>query len=278
MIRIPLCGLLLVALTASWASAELVFEKEVIQLKPTVADESVTAKFKFTYTGDRPIKVEEVDANCGCISAESDKKRYIKGDKGEISFVFELESKEGKQSNRVWISYTEEGQKKAPAGEPGPSGEDPNKVSAPKVKNLRVEIDIPIVVQIEPKMTTWFVGAEPEPRQVKITMNYPDPVHLKGVKSSRSDVKVETKEIRAGESYLITLTPESTAKKKLGMLTLETDCALSRHRKKLAFFRFVAGPDPSQSPSPPEKAAGETPEFPIIPPVGTPSGPGGKRE
>lgn len=226
----------------AFAQAELVFEKEHLELTPKPDAESVTATFDFKYTGERPINVQEVDANCGCISAESDKKRYVKGDAGSITFVFELGSREGKQSNRVWITYTEDvvaAKEATPKENLGPSGEDPSTFVSPKTKTLTVDIDIPVIVNIEPKMTTWAVGSKPEPREVQVTMKHLGPIHITEVKSSREDVKVALKEVKKGESYIITLTPGSTDKKRLGMLTIVTDSKNKRHQKKLGFFSIT---------------------------------------
>ncbi len=252
--RILTCLLLGISLV----QAELVFEKEHLELSPKPDAESVTATFAFKYTGERPINVQEVDANCGCISATSDKDRYVKGDSGKITFVFELASKEGKQSNLVWMTYTEEavgGKKPAAKKDLGPSGEDPNTLVTSKTKSLNVDIDIPIIVNVVPKMTTWEVGSKPEPREVKVTMAHLTPIRITEVKSSREDVKAELKTVKDGESYIITLTPSSTEKKRLGMLTIVTDSKATRHKKKLGFFSIAS--------ELPKEASGE----PVIPPT-----------
>lgn len=227
----------------SLAQAELVFEKEHLKLAPEPDAESITATFAFKYTGERPINIQEVDANCGCISATSDQDRYVKGESGKITFVFELGSKEGKQANRVWMIYTEEaitGKKATPTKDLGPSGEDPNTLVTPMTKSLKVDIDIPIIVNLEPKMTTWQVGSKPEPREVKVTMKHLTPIRITEVKSSREDVTAELKTVKEGESYIITLTPSSTERKRLGMLTIVTDSKAERHKKKLGFFSVAA--------------------------------------
>ena len=250
----------IVALTACLSSAELDFKKEHLKLTPKPDAARATATYEFTYTGEHPITIQEVDADCGCISAQADKDVYVKGDEGRIDFVFGFARKEGKQTNRISVVYTEkiaEEEKAPPQERLGPSGEDPNTTVAPKTKVLSVEIDIPVVVNVEPKMTTWMAGSKPAPREIKVTMKHLAPVRIKEVTSSRNDFKVETREVKPGESYIITLTPGSTEKKQLGMLTIVTDCSVPRHQKKLAFFQ-VASPEPNQP--------GDAGEHPIIPP------------
>ena len=60
-------------------------------------------------------------------------------------------------------------------------------------------------------------------------------------------MRVETKELEVGKKYELSLTPSSTDKVQLGMLTIETDCELKKHKKKLAFFS-IQRPDPNPKP------------------------------
>lgn len=229
------------------AQAELVFEAEHLKLKSTADQEIVSATYKFTYTGERPIVVTDVDANCGCLNAMTDKERYEKGDKGTVSMDFEIGPREGAQMAEVSLSYKVDQapppREKGKIRLPGPAGKEP----APSVKRLTAEIAIPIVIAIEPKMTTWLLDAKPEPKEVLVTMKHATPITLKEVKSSRENVRVEVKEVKPGESYIITLTPKQTSVKEMGMLTLVTDCKIPRHEKKLAFYSIAAKADPKPS-------------------------------
>ena len=71
-------------------------------------------------------------------------------------------------------------------------------------------------------------------------MEHLTPIRITEVKSSREDVRAELKTVKDGESYIITLTPSSTEKKRLGMLTIVTDSKATRHKKKLGFFSIAS--------------------------------------
>ena len=89
-----------------------------------------------------------------------------------------------------------------------------------------------------------------------------EPIHLKKVTSSRENLVVETKAIEEGKVYELTLTPKTTEKIQLGMLTLMTDCEITKHQKKLAFFSIerpgrtkpAPKPKPAEKPTPDKDA------------------------
>ena len=54
------------------APVGLAFEKERIDLKVKVDDETATAVFPFTNHSGREIRIEDVHTNCGCVRAGAD--------------------------------------------------------------------------------------------------------------------------------------------------------------------------------------------------------------
>jgi hypothetical protein len=103
-------------------------------------------------------------------------------------------------------------------------------------ERLTVELNVPAVIEIEPKIAKWPVGTEPVTKKVTVTMKHDDPIAIREVVSSRESVEVEVKEIEAGRHYELHLTPKTTESVQLGMLTIHTDCRIAKHQKKLAFF------------------------------------------
>lgn len=241
------------ALSTLVSHAELTFESTKQQLKATAADERMDVTFKFKNTGTTPVTILEVDGNCGCLKAEADKESYAKGESGTINAVFTIGSKEGLVSNKLWVNYqvapvesanakveAEPEDVDAPPGSVSPTVLPKNRTRAAspddKTAFLAIEMNIPSVISIEPKNTTWTLGDKPEPRQVKLTVNHEEPINIRGVKSSRDNVTVTTEEVKPGREYILTLTPKSTEKVQLGMITIATDSKITKHQKKLAFF------------------------------------------
>lgn len=258
-----LCAALVLLGTPCWADLDFNTHRNVYKAKPD--EESFESVFTFKNTGKHPVVIQSVDSNCGCIRATADKERYGKGESGTITAVFKIGGGEGIQTKHVSVLYAEEQPvvkpkviapaagdlATAPVVEPATP---PKPVLGPAITDrLSVELHVPTLVQVEPKITKWTVGQAADPKTVRVTMNHEQPIILKEVRSSRENVTVETKEIETGKIYELTLTPASTDKVQLGMLTLVTDCEIKKHQKKLAFFsiqRAQSRPEPAPQPAP----------------------------
>ena len=237
-------------LTASSAWADLDFKTKRVTYKAKPAEKQFEATFSFKNTGKNPIDITKVDSNCGCLSAKTDKDRYEKGESGKVVAVFKIGSAEGVQSKSINLIYKEDKPVVKPkVVAPSTDSSDPLAfieqpkpepvqpvVSLPQTDRLTVELIVPTIVQIDPKITKWDMGSETETKTIRITMDHEEPINIKSVRSSRDNIRVETKEIEAGQRYEIAVTPQTTEKVQLGMLTIETDCQIKKHRKKLAFY------------------------------------------
>ncbi len=240
------------ALGFTSAHAELSFKDKRFAYAAKATEETVTATFEFKNTGKLPIAIQKVDSNCGCLRAEADKDRYAKGESGTITAEFKIGSAEGKQTKQVWVVYGEEKpvvQAKVIGETATPNKAPQDKVVSTTTERLTVELTVPTLVSIEPKITKWVIGSKPEPKEIRVVMDHDKPVHIKDVRSSRENVTVETKEIEAGKEYVLVLTPKSTEKVQLGMLTIQTDCEIAKHQKKLGFFS-ISRPERKPLPKP----------------------------
>lgn len=235
---------------ANGAWADLDFDTKQVTYEAKPAEKQFEAVFSFKNTGKHPIDITKVDSNCGCISAKTDKERYEKGESGKVVAVFKIGSAEGVQTKSINLIYKEDQPIVRPkVVAPSPNSSDPLAfieqekpepvepvVSPAQTDRLTVELIVPTIVQIDPKITKWHMGGETETKTIHITMDHEEPIKIKSVRSSRDNIRVETKEVEAGKRYEIAITPQSTDKVQLGMLTIETDCEIKKHRKKLAFF------------------------------------------
>ena len=254
------------ALSSSWA--DLKFDSKRISYEAKPDEQQFEAVFEFKNTGKHPVNIKKVDSNCGCLSAKTDKERYAKGESGTVTAVFKIGSAEGVQTKNVSLMYAEDLPVVKPKvvqpvetpntsdplafrETPPPPPEPVKPVIAPtQTDRLTVELTIPSLIQITPKITKWDVGSPPETKTVDLVVDHDEPIRILGVRCSRSNVSVETKEVEPGKRYELALTPNSTDKIQLGMLTIETDCSIKKHRKKLAFFSI-------QRPAPEAEAEAE---------------------
>ena len=264
------CGLL--AATSTWADLDFKAKQVTYEAKP--AEKQFEAVFSFTNSGKHPINIKKVESNCGCISAKTNKERYEKGESGNVLAVFKIGIGEGVQSKSINLIYEED----QPIVKPKVIGQSTDSsdplafieqaepvqpvVSLPKTDRLTVELIVPTIVQIAPKITKWDMGGETETKIIQITMDHEEPINIRSVRSSRDNIRVETNEIEAGKRYEIAVTPQTTEKVQLGMLTIETDCAIKKHRNKLAFYS-IQRPEVKKA-LPPSAGKGSGKEEPVV--------------
>ena len=251
------CGFLTV--TSAWAVLDFKTKRVTHEAKPK--EKQFEAVFSFKNTGKHPIVITKVDSNCGCISAKTDKERYEKGESGKVTATFKIGSAEGVQTKSISLIYKQDQPIVKPkiVAPPADSSDPLAFIEQPKPEpvqpvfspsqtdRLTVELKVPTIVQIDPKITKWDVGSEAETKTIQITIDHEEPIKIKAVRSSRDNIRIETKEIEAGKRYEISITPQTTEKVQLGMLTIETDCQIKKHRKKLAFFS-IQRPETKKAP------------------------------
>ncbi|TLD70950.1 DUF1573 domain-containing protein [Phragmitibacter flavus] len=203
--------------------AGLVFDQNPLELKPGPADEVVEAKFTFHNGGDKPITITGLDSNCSCLEANMDKATYQPGEKGSGTATFKVSTFVGKHEKSLRISTN-----------------DPKEPE----QTLTTIIDIPVIVDVQPKTLQWVLGEAPTAKSVDITIAGPDPVHIKNVTATRDNVTFTLEEVEPGRKYRINLQPKDTETVTIGALRIETDSQYKRHTRQLAFFNIVR---PSQT-------------------------------
>ena len=207
---------LIIGFAMAWALpcfAELNFESKVVELKAKPSDKQLDAEFTFKNNGKEPVEVTSVKVGCSCLSGVTDKKVYAPGESGKVAVVFTLGSFTGYQKKGLTVTTADQ-----------------------KSTRLEVGVQIPAVITITPEIVEWFVGDQPEPKTFKVLVDHPDPIEILQVSCKREGFTHELKTVKAGREYEIVLTPDSTAKAMLGLLRVETDCKIPKHKTQLAFF------------------------------------------
>jgi hypothetical protein len=203
------------------ASAELAFDKKEVQVEAKASDESLLIKFPFVNSGKVDATVKDITFACSCLSAKTNKPVYAPGEAGVLDAVFKLGSFTGVQRKSLTVISQAQG-----------AVEDQR-------DSLTVEVSIPDVIVIEPQLMSWAKGSKPEPKRFTLKVPHADPIKVKSVKCSRPGFEVELVEKKEGREYEIVLTPKSTEVAMLGMLKIETDCAIPKHQRKMAFFSIA---------------------------------------
>lgn len=210
---------------AAPAFGQLVYDTTRLDLKAKADEDELKAVYKFTNKGKEDVRVLRVETSCGCLKAAADKEIYAPGESGVINAVFQLSKFTGQQEKAITVISNEK--------------ENPR-------QKLRVAVDIPKVVEITPQLLEWKVGEEAKTKSFRIKVPHTDPVKILSVKPSRDTFAYEMKVIEEGRDYEIFLTPTSTEAPMLGVLRIETDCAIEKHKRQMAFFS-ISKPRPAPS-------------------------------
>lgn len=201
--------------------AEMATELPAIDVKPKPADEVVQTTFKFRNKGTRPVKILDLESSCSCLSAELDKAVYQPGEEGTGKAEFKVSTFVGRHEKLI-TALTDDPQQKEWV--------------------ITFILDIPAVVEIEPKTMQWWVGDEPVEKTTKVTMNAGTPMTIKNITATRDNVEFSWKEITPGREYLVTVKPKSTKDVTLGALKIETDSTIPKYQRQLAFFSIYNKP------------------------------------
>ena len=215
---------LLAFLSFAWisgASAGLQLNGKIVEVKPKPEDETINALFTFTNKGTRTVNVLGIESKCSCLSATVDSASYAAGAKGVGTAEFKVGSFVGRHEKSVIIST-----------------DDPDEPEF----HVTFVIDVPEVVEIEPKTLQWWLNDPPVEKVATIRMLGTEPMKILNVTSTRDSVDFSWKEIVPGKEYQITAKPKSTADVTLGALKIETDSKIPKYQRQLAFFSVYRKP------------------------------------
>jgi hypothetical protein len=214
--KIPLlCWL---AGSLSLCAGSLTFDQTSKEIRAGVDARTVTADFTFKNETGEDVIIDRYDAACTCINAQikGGKLVYKPGESGVIRAAFDMSQFSGTvdKSVAVWLK-----------GDP---------VNKPSIV-LTTQIIIPVLVQVEPKTLIWEIGSKPEPKTVTLTMNHDEPIRVTGVSGADARFSQELKVVEEGKKYEVVVTPAGTDKVGMGVIHIETDCSVQRHRSHRIF-------------------------------------------
>lgn len=171
-------------------------------------------RFEVINVSDSPVKVTKLESGCECLAVTIGQNPVPGGGSTEVVGIFDTEKMRGSSERRITVA-TDQG------GEPA---------------FLTTRIDIEPVYTLTKELTEWAIGAEPVTKVIEFRVVRDKPVHVLSAESKRAEVRCEVVEVEKGRAYEVRLTPESTAKRMLGIVRIETDCELEQHARPLAYF------------------------------------------
>jgi len=199
-------------------AAGLEFKDLLKEVKAPADVKKVTADFEFTNKTDKPVTVAKYEATCSCMSVmiKEGKLRYAPGESGVVRAEFDMGNFSGVVDKVValWIDND-------PADKPSVS--------------LTVRVHIPVLVSTEPKTVKWDLNGNGDPQTIHIRMDHTKPIKITSVSCSNEAFGTQLKTVEEGKSYDLLVTPKDINAPALGVIRLETDCDIARHKTQQAF-------------------------------------------
>ena len=194
-LMISLCGL------ALSATAGLEWKNDTITLQVHPAQVSAEAVFSYTNSGPDSVTIDAVNVLCGCLSTKPYRKTCAPGETGQITIVYNLRNRTGKQEKHVRVQ-THGGEQ----------------------TDLCVDVNIPLLYNSEPRLLTWKAG-EKDIAEKTVRLRNPNkmPIKLLSVVSSSKDFPVQLKTIKEGFEYEVTVGRCPADQKGRAVIRLETD-------------------------------------------------------
>jgi hypothetical protein len=181
-----------VAFSAAPTSPPAVFSWEAgeqnITTKP--GQETASAVYVFRNVTDHLVRVMNINSGCTCTNAKTDKEAYAPGERGELKVDFALEERIGRQERVITVVT-----------------DDP----VSPLASVTLNVEIPELAVIRPRLLFWSIGAKPETKIAEITLTNPENSRLgpPEIENSRFTTKLQPTN-RAGV-YRLEVTPTSTA-------------------------------------------------------------------
>lgn len=205
-------------LAACAQAAGLEFTGMLKELNAAAEATTVTADFNFTNKGDKPVTITKSDPGCSCLKVQisGGKLKYAPGESGVVRTTFDMGNFSGTVDKMValWID-----------------NDPPDKPSM----TLTVRVHIPVLVGLEPKTVKWEIDGKADPQIIQIRMAEGKPIRVLGVKSSSDSFACELKTLEEGKKYDLVVTPRVINTPGIGVIRIETDCGISKHRIQQAF-------------------------------------------
>ena len=216
-----LAPLIFFVLTAILQAGDLKFEQDIYEANIGVKDDEVVRDFKFTNTSSKAIKIKHVEPGCSCVTVEflNAKATYGAGESGVMRVKFKLDNSQGTVDKPIGV-YLELDPEDKPS----------------TVVTFRIHI--PTVIALEPKTVSWDANSKPEPKSIRIKINYEKPVKITKLSLSSENYSAEIIPVEEGKTYDVRITPKSTAIQGICLVGIETDIDIDKFQKQQGFARI----------------------------------------
>lgn len=220
----------ILALTAGTVSTQaadlpLVWEDPDQSFNTDFDQAEVVATYSFSNTGKQTVTITSAKASCGCTVPSLEKKIYASGENGDLKAIFTIGSRQGHQHKTITVTTLEDGS------------------SNEQVYSLNLDVEIPVPVQLKPRVRFWKIGTEATTQEIRITLNAKFPMAITGItrkdadQNETFDYQLET--ITANKEYLLKVTPKAAGEKSRDVVYLSSKDDSKNTFRKYPIYLYV---------------------------------------
>lgn len=206
---------------AAWAvlpvAAQLEWERESVRMSAHPLQEKMQVAFNYRNAGEQPVKILRTESSCGCLVPQTGERIVAPGASGSVTAEFLLRGRSGKQKKHILV--TTDRNKQVPY-------------------RLDMEVNIPDSYLPSIRRVIWERAESYEPRTVRLTNHYPEPINLVEVLPSIGTLRTELKTVKPGFEYDLIITPDAGVENLRGFIRLRPE-ALSGGDKTRDFKVYV---------------------------------------
>lgn len=180
------------------SASALEWEQKEITVKLEPGQRVATAEFKYKNTTAEPVEIKQVKPTCDCVAAVVGQTTIKPGESGSIQATYRTGDRVGEQHQSIRITTNE-------------------KTSG--LTTLKLNVNIPEVLLLEPATLTWNKDEPREPKVVKITQFIKDD-QAPTVKNSNPAFQTELKRDQAISTLVVSPPKEGDASAALIKITV----------------------------------------------------------
>lgn len=203
--------LLLLAGTA--LRAELAWDTRVVEHTAALGEENVKLAFAFANTTTRTITITDVETSCGCTAATLAKKTYAPGERGRLDVIFDAKGTAGPQQKTIYVRTDD----------------------APESIALTLRVNVPVWLEIAPRLLWWKTGEKPAAKEALITVTEPARIKLTAATVDSEAFTARLLPRADGRTTQLLVTPAAVTAPSTATITVTAELAGGERRTYVVF-------------------------------------------
>jgi hypothetical protein len=179
---------LFLALASALTAPALEWKTTLLEVHPAPFQADADIVFEFRNTSPRPVTINDIQTNCHCISATSDKNVYQPGESGRITAHFVVADRYGLYDRTISVASDD----------------------TPTAQHLTARITVPDLAVVNPRSLDWHVGAAGNEQSVEIRAGGELTIEFTEATPTNDAFAVRLEAVEPGRLYRLHVTPRST--------------------------------------------------------------------